>query len=623
MLCRSDLYLTGSNFRPWLQAWQWTLLASCLACCVAAGQSDTAVPPASLPASQVTQPMDGLELRPCSFKNVTPGQSSAADVLQQLGPAVEETEANGQRSLIYHLEPFQLVEVIVVDGVVASVILHFSSPAPPTQIERELQLQEIEAAPVFSETGQLLGRVYPERGVLLSFDPESKAHRAAQLILEPITAEPFVLRVRNDSRHRYEKNIADLEIARRLDPTDPDTLQLLGETFAKSGQIKRAMETIDQALELVPGNARLTLEQSELLARLDRSEQALDKAKGVVADRPEDPELQARGEKLLGDLLALGPARDFARAIEHHLAAIKLAAPLASDKRVAQRRAAKELLVSAFLAAAFDIAAGDWQDKDATTEKWLTSARELSDALITQDQGDELCRLQVTLATLAVRAEMSSTQSSESLISAATREIQRLNDVSGDPLFRRELDLLRVRALFDAASIAHHRGQTAQARELAAQGVKVFEPLVDSRELNPSERYLIGRMYFFVGSSSAVAQQDHAAAVKSYAQARKYLSPSPPTSAAMDLGRHGERFVSMGASYFESGERELGVRLTREGLETMKEATDAGIIKETALALPYSNLAAMYKLLGKESESRELSEMASRISSAQGVPQRR
>ena len=118
-------------------------------------------------------------------------------------------------------------------------------------------------------------------------------------------------------------------------------------------------------------------------------------------------------------------------------------APLANDKRLAKRRAAKELLVGAFLAAAFDIAAGDWQNKDVTTEKWLASARELSEAMITHDQGDELCRLKVTLATLSAHAEMTSTQSPDSLIASVSREVQRLNDASGDPLFSRELDLLR------------------------------------------------------------------------------------------------------------------------------------------------------------------------------------
>jgi hypothetical protein len=93
--------------------------------------------------------------------------------------------------------------------------------------------------------------------------------------------------------------------------------------------------------------------------------------------------------------------------------------------------------------------------------------------------------------------------------------------------------------------------------------------------------------------------------------------------AALDLGRHGERYVSMGASYFEAGDRELGIRLTREGLEMMREATAAAIIQETDLALPYSNLAAMYKVLGNSEESREFLEMASRVGSTPGAPQRR
>jgi tetratricopeptide (TPR) repeat protein len=212
-----------------------------------------------------------------------------------------------------------------------------------------------------------------------------------------------------------------------------------------------------------------------------------------------------------------------------------------------------------------------------------------------------------------MHAETASTQSPESLVSTVTREIQRLNDVSGDPLFRRELDLLRVRALFDAASIAHQRGQPAQARELATQAIHVIGPLLESREWSPADKYLIGRLYFFVGSSIAVSNRDHGEATKFYEHARSYFSLSPPQSFALDLGRHGERFVSMGASYFESGNRELGMRLTREGLETMREAAESGLIKEESLALPYTNLAAMYKVLGKSEESQELVEMASRI----------
>ena len=133
---------------------------------------------------------------------------------------------------------------------------------------------------------------------------------------------------------------------------------------------------------------------------------------------------------------------------------------------------------------------------------------------------------------------------------------------------------------------------------------------------------MIGRLYFFLGSSAAVVDNNHAEAIKWYAKSRKFLTAKPPTLAAAELGRHGERFVSMGASYFEAGQHELGLRLTQDGLETMRESAEVGLTDPKALALPYSNLAAMFKLIGKSEEAREYSEIASRISDVRDTKQR-
>lgn len=595
----------------------WSLFLTCAA--VTVSRADSEVPPkdGTLRASKESKAEREVELRPCSFQNVTPGETRADDAIKRLGTPAEDSAAGGIRTLTYHLEPFEKVELAVIDGTVASVVLHFKSPASPTQVEHELQLKGIESAEVTSESGQLLGRAYPERGVMLNFDPESKSHRATHLVLEPVSAELFLLRVQSDLRHHYERSLADLRIAKRMDGANAEMLLLLTRCQGQAGQCRQALDTVSQALEAAPGDTRLTLHKAELLLRLDRADEALDLIKGVVDGRPQEVELHAWAEKLFGDVLAQGADRDFARAIEHHLASIKLAAPLANEKNAPVRRRAKELLVDAFLAAAFDIAAGEWQEKQTTTGKWLTSARELASATIAQDQGDELLRLRLTLASLAVQAEFGTSESLDQLTSALNRDVQQLSEASSDGLFQRELQLLRVRGLFDAATIAHRRDRSTQARELAKQAVAIFEPLADSRELLPFERYMVGRLYFFLGSSAAVVDNDHNEAVKWYTKARKFLSEDPPAFAASEIGRHGERFVSMGASYFEAGQHDLGLRLTRDGLEAMKEAAENGFIDAKSLALPYSNLAAMYKLVGKSEEARQYSEFASRLSAGQ------
>jgi hypothetical protein len=171
----------------------------------------------------------------------------------------------------------------------------------------------------------------------------------------------------------------------------------------------------------------------------------------------------------------------------------------------------------------------------------------------------------------------------------------------------------------DAARIEHEREARLKALQYAQQAVETFESLLDQRELLPSQRLMVGQSLFFVGSCHAVVHQKHDEAVRWYERARTHLADTLPPSASRDLGRHGERFVSMGASYWEVDHRDEALELTRRGMEMMKQAAKQGLIESHKLSLPYGNLAAMYKLLGRGEEAKTFSEMANRVSSTQPV----
>jgi hypothetical protein len=199
------------------------------------------------------------------------------------------------------------------------------------------------------------------------------------------------------------------------------------------------------------------------------------------------------------------------------------------------------------------------------------------------------------------------------LVTSIQREVERLQQISGDPLFARTLALSEVQALLDAAGIEHARDGKLKAFDYATRAAERLEPQLTGGELSPAERYLAGRLYFFVGSSHAVIHRNHVEAVKWYDRARTYLVDPLPMFASADIGRHGERLVSMGASYWETGDQNEGLDLTRRGLELMKQAAMQGLIAEDKLALPYGNLAAMYKTLGKTEEAKSFAEIATRL----------
>ena len=122
-----------------------------------------------------------------------------------------------------------------------------------------------------------------------------------------------------------------------------------------------------------------------------------------------------------------------------------------------------------------------------------------------------------------------------------------------------------------------------------------------------------GGLYFFVGSTYAIRQNDHEAAVRWYEKALPYFNRIQPSAESATLGRHGQRLVSMGVSYWEIDVPEEGIRLTEEGLEAMLAATDAGTLKADTLAVPYGNLAAMYESVGRDAEAEKLAAKAAQL----------
>src|SRR5262249_30858372 len=119
-------------------------------------------------------------------------------------------------------------------------------------------------------------------------------------------------------------------------------------------------------------------------------------------DLPDD--LKAQAFCLLGDLLAASPAHDYKQALEHHMAAIKLADPLSVDQRMAVRRGAKLLLIDAHLAVANDIACGNWQQKEKTVGKWLDRANAFAEDFLAQEDGEASIRLHIAHGALAACA---------------------------------------------------------------------------------------------------------------------------------------------------------------------------------------------------------------------------
>ena len=149
--------------------------------------------------------------------------------------------------------------------------------------------------------------------------------------------------------------------------------------------------------------------------------------------------------------------------------------------------------------------------------------------------------------------------------------------------------------------------------------VEHLEAGADGRQLEPVEAYLLGRLYFRLGSVCALHVKDPQQAVTWFERAIPLLERPVPAAALAEAGRHGESFVSMAVSYWAVGSHEEAVRLTRDGLKLMEQAVKDGTLDQEALRVPYTNLATMHRFLGDDEQADAFSSMAARSS---GTPRK-
>jgi len=186
---------------------------------------------------------------------------------------------------------------------------------------------------------------------------------------------------------------------------------------------------------------------------------------------------------------------------------------------------------------------------------------------------------------------------------------------STDAGYQNELRWIAVETLYEAIEISRSRRDNAQVLQFASHADELIERLDRKRERTPHSNYLIGKIYFYAGLAESIANKNHQKAVRFYEKSLPYFSTDLPTRNVAERGLHGERFVSMGVSYWEANARDEAVNLSQRGLVIMIDAQSEGTLSDGALAVPYGNLATMYEALDDPDQASRMAARAEEIES--------
>lgn len=549
------------------------------------------------------------------FAGIQAGVTKSEKAIEQLGEPVRTVEhEDGSKSLLYRHPAFKQVEITTTDDVVSAVLVHLPEAAVVADLAGDLSLDEFDTVPVPDEFGEVLGQAYPERGVLFSYTGKPDAFRVSAILIEPVSAEMFRLRAQYDFGHNYERSIADLDSALTLDPMDADSHWLRAEYLDSSGQTRDGLKSAQKAVRLKPTNPVYRITRSRLLAKTSRRDTAVAELKELIQEVDMTPDIAARAHKLLGDLLAIGPKADHQEALKHHLKSIDFGSRAVDDRRFAIRRAAKHILVTAHMSVARDIAMGNFQRQSDVVPKWLLRATELADEFIADDQGDELLQMQIFRDTLASYSEL---QQGKFDAAVATEEaLKTARDMianATDEAYKAQIERILAETMLQAARIHRARGKYDSAMQFANNGIALLGNSEDEWESTAHDRYLEAQLSFVIGSIHAIRDQDHEQAVEWYAKARSTFVASNFASPLYSNRGHGEMYVSMGLSYWETGEQQKAVKITQTGAELMKQAVETGSLQLQAMTVPYGNLATMHNKLGQDRKSQEYAKLVARL----------
>ena len=241
---------------------------------------------------------------------------------------------------LYSVEPFDRVEVSYAGDKVSSVVIRFDRAFPADAVAKQLELATIRPVLVSNELGEILGLAYPERGVLFAFEPGKEpgkpSMKVAQIILEPITAEPFVLRAETTLESRCDLSRRDLEQALTLEPDNARAHWLHSRVLAAMEQYEKAAAAAAEAVRLEPDNPQYRVTRAQVLAQAGRLSEAIEEAQKAVETSQKRPHVKARALCLVGDLLASGPKPDYKKALSFHTQAMQIADPL--ERAIRTRR---------------------------------------------------------------------------------------------------------------------------------------------------------------------------------------------------------------------------------------------------------------------------------------------
>jgi tetratricopeptide (TPR) repeat protein len=549
------------------------------------------------------------------IEGIVPGRSTVEELNQLWGEPPEESVDDDQVVRCYSMPPLNHIIVTLRGGIVRSIVINLETPFREDEVRASLHEELLRSKPVLipDETGGIIGEIFPEKGVMFIFAPQTAQSRGLlvqQIGIEPVSAEPFVLRAEALLHTLPSEAKLDLRDAIRLKSDHARANWLLAQIELLEGNVESALLCNEKAIQLDEQKPAYHLTFAQALTQMNRIEEAKQYLQETIAICDRFPHEKAKALMMLGDLSRTSLNPDHVLAYECHEEAIRLATALLNHSNQTVRLTAKDVLFEAHLATARAIAWGRW-DKKERLKMWIDRAKVLArdPELVAAPRYSRDYKFKIAACALATLVDVPETLNIDVYLEDVIDAGNELIQSTEDPIHRAKFHWDTGISLYDAVQIFQRRQQYATALRYGELATKYMETGIKNRN-NETDLFLMGRLYYRLGTFHAVGMNNHRAAIEWYDLAKPIYERLLPKIDVGALEIFGRALVSMGCSYWETDQREEAVRLTERGARQLERGVRERVVDESELGTPYTNLVRMYRELGNQKEAAKYTRLA-------------
>ena len=560
-------------------------------------------------------------MKSAMFNAIQPDVTTESEVLENMGqPDLVTPQDAATKEFVYSLDELGKMTITIKQSKVESLVWTLPEPYPSEQIRKEAlesELRGIRPIHVPDADGFILGMIFPEKGVIFSFEKSDKPGVPSllvnQIAIEPLTSWPFQLRGERYLTISNAKAKWDLRIAVELDPNNHRARWLLAQAFLADGQLPEAQRECKFAIQLDSNQPQYHVTLAEIIGTAGYTKEARSYLDSLLQYCNNMPQLRGHAERLLGDFYRDdNDIQDLLAARKHYETAIEAVTPLINSTNPTSRQQARLVLVKTYISMAQCIALSNWDGKEEQLPSWLDGAETFAMKLVMEDNMTRECLLDVAVGAINTYLNCPELGGLEKWIDKLQSVTDEIASQLDDETTTQKIEKRFASALYDIQQIYEARGDYQQTLQYSKKAIQYLERY--SNDSDDTENiYRLANLYYQIGTLEAQGRASRPPVPpdkKAHIRATGWFAKAIPLFQQIEefLGRYeqpvlGQMYVSIGVSYWEVGAKDYAVQITEYGVSKLVDAVDNELISDKILATPYTNLSNMYETMGRSDEA--------------------